>query len=286
MIASGIAGGCAVLCKYSGALPIVIIFGYALIHERWLFKKKTFLLSLAIPMVMFIPWLEWNLRIYGISYFANNAEIVSIMRKLQNIWFVFPIIVGLIVGWVVIDRKYSEMSETVLFKKVKTVVGILLFGSIIIILKTHIMNSLNIDYVPENGWRMGMFKHAEWYFYLGRLIELSPIYVFSFAGIFIQAVDEKHRKEYLYLLFVSVFIFAFYILWGNYQCRYITSVVTPLIVMSAAVQIYLFEKINKIESRVFRDVVYACAIMLVGYLIIQTVRIDITLAMPNATCYY
>jgi len=50
MAASGISAGLAGLTKYPGMLALIGILVYALCFERWLFKKKSFILSLIIQI--------------------------------------------------------------------------------------------------------------------------------------------------------------------------------------------------------------------------------------------
>ena len=57
---SGIAVGLALNTKYTGILVIFAIVFYVLFYHRALFKSKKFLLSLALPFVLLLPWVFWN----------------------------------------------------------------------------------------------------------------------------------------------------------------------------------------------------------------------------------
>jgi 4-amino-4-deoxy-L-arabinose transferase-like glycosyltransferase len=293
MIASGISAGFAVLIKYPGILSTGMIFLYALCSERWLFRKKTFILSLFIPFIMLIPWLEWNYRIYGAELFSTNVEINQILGKIsllvKNFWGVFCLAALISACLIVIKKKFPDIYGRVLLSKLKVLKWIfivVLFCAIVFMLRIHIINALNLVYVPRAGWKMGMFYNEPWYFYLGRLVELSPFYIFSFTGLLLLVFDERHLREYSFLFFVSAVILAFYILWGNYQCRYISAAVVPLMILSSKTQLYIADALSRVHSRQIRYMVYACALLIVAYMALKTLRTDIILAVPNNICYF
>ena len=293
MIASGISAGLAVLCKYPGILAWGIIFLYAACGERWLFKRKTFILSLLIPFIMLIPWLAWNYRIYGAELFSANVEVTRILEKInlliKNFWGVF-LFAGLVSACLIAIKKKSRgLYERIFLSKLKVFKWILiiaLFCAVGFMLRIHIINALNFVHVPRTGWRMGMFYNEPWYFYLGRLMELSPFYIFSFAGLLLLIFDRQRLKDYSFLFFASAVILAFYILWGNYQCRYISAVVVPLMVLSSKTQLYIADIFSRIHSRLIRYIAYGCALSIVAYAVLKTLRIDIILAVPNNICYF
>jgi len=65
---SGIFSGLATLTRYNGFLVSIIIAVYALIYARPLFKNKSFLISLCIPLLMLTPWFYWNWKVYGFEF--------------------------------------------------------------------------------------------------------------------------------------------------------------------------------------------------------------------------
>ena len=293
MISSGVSAGLALLTKYPGILAVGIIFLYALCGERWLFRKKTFIFSLLIPFAMLVPWLEWNYRIYGTGLFTANVEIGQILGKvdllMKDFWGIFILAAVVLVCLMVVKKKSPDFYGRILLPKLKVferIFVIALFFAVIFILRGHIINALDLVHVPRAGWEMGMFYNEPWYFYLGRLAELSPFYIFSFGGLLLLIFDRRHSREYSFLFLVSAVILAFYILWGNYQCRYVSAAVVPLMVLSSKTQLFIADAFGRFRSKQMRYVAYACALLIVAYAALKTLRIDIILAVPNNICYF
>ncbi|MBU0571270.1 MAG: glycosyltransferase family 39 protein [Candidatus Omnitrophica bacterium] len=293
VIASGVAAGFAALTKYPGALATMIIFIYALCCDRRFFKKKAFIASLFIPFIMLLPWFWWNHAVYGNEMFTANVEVmkaVNGMRRLVGVAWVPALIAAAAAGAaVLIKRKYMDprgrhFSRTA--ASFGAIVSICLFCAIIFILRKHIANTCSIFFIPAAGWDMGMFKGEPWYFYMGRLTELSPFYVFSFAAVLFPIFDKKRLKEYSFLLIAAMLTFVPYILWQNYQSRYIASAIVPLVVLSSRVQISLAERAGCIRKEYPRYAATGVLVMIVLYAVMRTLYIDIVLVAPDVACYF
>jgi len=90
------------------------------------------------------------------------------------------------------------------------------------------------------GWS-NLFSTEPWHFYLTRLSELSPVYLFSFLSIIL--LFGKDRGDRL-MLVSSFWILGAFIVLGNYQSRYILPAVPFLIILSARFQILLYDKLS------------------------------------------
>jgi len=293
MIASGISAGLAVLTKYPGILSLVIIFVYALYSERWLFKKRSFIFSLFIPFIMILPWLYWNYSIYGSGITSSNVEMIEILEKvlflLQRSWVYLFAFGFVLIFSLLIKNKANIFYSNVLLPKRGVVFGVLIsvFACFIfVILRMNIVNTWIFEYVPRAGWKMGMFSKEPWYFYLGRVIELSPFYIFSILGVFLFIFDRQHLKAYSFLFLTSAIILAFYMLWGNYQSRYITATVIPLMVLSARTQLYMLGMVNNIKDDRVKHAAQILFISVLAYAAIKTLLINSVFAMPNNICYF
>jgi len=293
MIASGIAAGSACLVKYPGVLAVAVIIVYALCFERRLFRKKSFIAALGIPFIMLLPWFFWNYKVYGADLFSINEEIiqaaygaVSFLRGVLII--ILPIV---LISWFIarMVRKYRGFCVKYLLPAARAAgwtALVVLFCAFIFVLRRHILNAGIIFHVPSAGWEMGMFRAEAWYFYFGRLMELSPFYVFAFLGFFLMFIDRKFFREYFFLSLFAAIILAVFIVWKNYQSRYIASAVVPLIVLSARTQIYLAGKANSIKGEGKRRAVCGILLFLVLYAILKTLCVDIVLTAPDVTCYF
>lgn len=293
MIASGIASGFAVLTKYPGLLATGIIFIYALCFERRLFKKAAFVFSLFIPLLMLMPWFYWNYRVYGAQLFSGNIEITYLLKRvvffIQKSWLFIVSIALFSAVTIFIKRKFSLFYEQKLLPKLRLLYWVIIFGlffALIYVIKAHILNALNFRYVPEAGWRIGMFAKEPWYFYLGRIVELSPFYIFSYIGLFLLIFDKERTREYLFLLLGSAIVLTFYILWGNFQCRYLVAATVPLIILSVRVQLYILESINKIQAKKIKNALVIILNLVLLYAVAKTLYIDLVFAVPNNICYF
>jgi len=283
MYACGLMAGLAFLCKYPGILVVPAILIFAIIYERKVVKDIHFWISLALPFFISIPWFYWNFKVFGPgifqSLYANhdmpNVVIYAMQRK------EFP--QGLLLLSIALPVLFWLFNKKeALHKAVFVSIG----AGLVYIIAGNIMNTLKLTYVPEAGWRMGLFGGVPWHFYLGRLVELSPFYFISFLSIFYAAFKEERRKEHMLLLITAGVILSFYIIWGNYQSRYITSVSVPLFVLCAANIVFLFRKANDIK-RTWAQKAYIYGLgVVVLYFFGKTVLVGSVLAVPNGICYF
>ena len=161
-----------------------------------------------------------------------------------------------------------------------------IFGVIAFVFKGYIVNAWNITHIAKAGWRMGLFNNEPWGFFPWKIIILSPMYLFSYTAIVISAYDKEHMREYLLVLFYSLFLYIFYILWGGFQCRYVLALTAPFMVLSARVQLFILDKIKEMFSGHWSRIAYALLIMVFAYAAIKTLQTDYSLAIPNNTCYF
>lgn len=81
--------GCAVLTKYPGIfmLPLLAI-------PAWLMKPgwKIFSAFLLIPFIFLVPWIQWNLEIYGPEFLSNSVFIHFSSRHRENPMLILAIL--------------------------------------------------------------------------------------------------------------------------------------------------------------------------------------------------
>ena len=291
--ASGAAAGLAALTKYPGLLATFIVAVYALSADRRLFRNRAFLLSLAAPFIMLLPWFYRNYQVYGAGLFMGNDEVmrtVDIAAGLvKKLWWCVPLAVLLAAAAWFIRHRITGFWEKAVRPAMHVirwvfVIAVLLF--LAAALRGNFMNAMSLENVPGSGWRLGMFHGQPWYFYLGRIIELSPFYVFAYLGLLSTLIDRGRSKGYAFLYVAAFVILGFYILWGNFQCRYITAVTVPLMLLSARTQVVVFERAGALRNRLAGNAVRGLLIILVIYAAAKTLMIDIVMAMPNNACYF
>ena len=284
MIASGAAAGLAALTKYPGFLATAVIFIYALLSERALFRKKSFLASLVIPLVMLLPWVYWNWRVYGGDVFMSNAEFIHLAKisaaYINGYWLVILAALLAVAAAAVLWKK------TISKKNVYGIIAALVLLTVFAVLRNNIAASFTLVRVPDAGWIMGMFSGQPWYFYAGRLIELSPFYIFTFLGLALFYADRKLSREYFFLFLSAFAVLGFYMLWGNYQSRYITAAVVPMIILSARTQVFMMDALARMPGATSKYIFRAFMVFIVAYAVAKTLLVDYILAVPNTACYF
>jgi len=140
------------------------------------------------------------------------------------------------------------------------------------------------------GWS-NPFSMGPWHFYLTRLNELSPLYLFSFLSIFF--VFGRDRGDQL-LLLSSLLILGAFIFLGNYQSRYILPAVPFLILLSARFQIMMYDQLllkdGEIQGSSNLEILRPMLkVVLVGiglYFIVKTLRTDWLIAIGPDFGYF
>ncbi|MFC1576774.1 ArnT family glycosyltransferase [Candidatus Omnitrophota bacterium] len=282
VLASGVSCGLAALTKYPGILAVVIIFLYALCYERRLFKKKAFIASLFIPFIMVIPWFWWYYRVYGADfpselYKAHSLIIVFRKRKYQPYMFVAMNAIAILTAALIFLKN----------NKIKGAIIAVCAAFMFFILRSQLFNAFDPAHVPAAGWKIAMFSREPWHFYLGRMLEFSPFYLFSFLGLLLFVVDKDRTKKYAFLVLSVSVILAFYIWWRNYQSRYVLVITAPLMILSAMAQVNIWRRIKMLPQK--RFISLGAALLFAGVVIFflaKTIRVDMQLAVPNAVCYF
>jgi len=140
------------------------------------------------------------------------------------------------------------------------------------------------------GWS-NPFSRAPWHFYLTRLSELSPVYLFSFLSIIL--LFGKDRGDRL-MLVSSFWILGAFIVLGNYQSRYILPAIPFLIILSARFQILMYDKLSLknigtegSSDHAFLKATLKVVLIVIGiYFTTQTLRTDSLLAIGPDFGYF
>jgi len=281
IMASGIASGCAALTKYPGILPAVFILLYAAAYERWLFSKKAFLVSLLIPWAMLFPWLYWNYKVFGPAFLSEIYSVhrVSRVLSLQILKKYLP--------WIALSLGGAAVALFAFRKeRLRTLLVWLSIAALLWSVHKSILTVFDLSYTPSTGWFGGMFSKEPWHFYLGRMIELSPFYLFSVIGLFLLAAEKVRGREYALLYASSAFTLLFYIWWRNYQSRYVLAPAVIFTFLSAAAQLFLWRKTMAMPRGIFRSGAQIALFALSALFLFKTLRVDILLAVPNNICYF
>ncbi len=137
--------------------------------------------------------------------------------------------------------------------------------------------------IPRHGWSHSVVSGQPGYFYLKRLLELSPIYLFSFLA-FIYYLKKTH--EDLLLIRWAGIVLLFHILWGNFQSRYILLAVPPLIILAARMITDIYGKIESQINRNLKLVNKFIFFFILIFFLFKNVWISLILAIIDQPCYF
>ncbi len=293
VIASGLMGGLAALAKYPGLMAAVIIAMYALAADRGLFRKRSFLSGVILPFLMISPWLMRNFKVYGLRLDLVNDEVADILKipgmVLGRTWHLMVIAAALLLVFILVKYRAKPFYEKRIFPGKEALIRVfcgMTVVAIFVLVAGNIHNAFMLSHVPEAWRHPGMFYSKPWHFYLGRLIELSPFYIFSFAGPIFMAAEKDLRKQYIFLTISIAVILGFYILWRIFECRYIAAVIVPLMVLGARAidRSYVFA--GRLKIKKWKTAVRLALAVFVLYAVLKTVNIGLALAVPNNICFF
>ncbi|HRZ39620.1 MAG TPA: hypothetical protein P5246_01290, partial [Candidatus Omnitrophota bacterium] len=149
--------------------------------------------------------------------------------------------------------------------------------------KEYILRSLNFFDIPMGTWYQGVFSQEPPKFYIGRLIEFCALYTFGIVSLL--TFHQKTPKEEALVRLSAGIILVFFILWGNFQSRYILSAVPFVVLLTSD---FLIKALRWMETqpfilRVFEKPLF---IVFILYAISKTAMINIHFAFPNDMCYF
>ena len=295
-ILSGIASGLAANTKYTGVLITFAIFLFAITYRRDLFKKSKFNLSLILPFLLLVPWLYWNFNVYGLESIANHSEISFLLGQLSKLAKLIVPVVLLFGGSfflykkirqdICVESKSVKLDEPEAKKsnKLQYASYVLVVFMFYILFKGYVVNSLRFDFIPFTTWRGGILGNEPPVFYFGRLIEYFLIYIFAFASLLTYQPNEKTSSAFVRIS--AVVILLFFIMWGNFQCRYILSSVAFLILLAAHAVFMVLDSAGKIKQFTIRNILLAALILFIAYAVLKVSYLNIALSYTNDMCYF
>lgn len=290
---AGIATGCAILTKYTGFIIFPVGLTLIFIHNRSAIKSKHFWSWPLISFLFFIPWLFWNYKIYGSNFLMEminaHGEIKWRLHQLGINWSFWILTSLVVIAIFVFFRNQSRRNTHLYFlKSIKFRTVMISIPLLLLFTRPYmiqgLINMLNLSHVPTSGWRIGMFAQEPWYFYLRRLLEFSPFYIFSFGSILFLVNPKESDKS---LITASIWILAFAIIWGNYQSRYILAAVPALLLISSRAIIWIGTNLKEWTNSKMRLLIYRIVFVYVLLMFLsKTVFVDLLLALPNKACYF
>ncbi len=295
-ILAGAASGLATLTKYPGILTWAIIVLFSASFHREIFKKKLFLVGCFLPFVMLLPWLGWNLSVYGMDFLTKQAGLHEMHLASMNTQILLLLgFLGIgLLGFFVMglnkrksQQVLSEDAGSTIHDQLSPVrrIFINIIGIVFLIFNyKYILYSFNIFHQPAVSWEQGLFYGATSLFYIQKLIEWSPIFILAFLSFFINKQANYDQKL---ILFVSAgIIFFFFMTYGAYQSRYILPAIPFLIILGTQLWLELFDRVTQSENTIFYFGGRLLLRSLLFFIILKSININAVLSFGNDMCYF
>lgn len=281
-ISSGILSGLGALTKYTGGISTMIFVVYAFLFDRKLFKDKYFLISLVIPVLMLIPWLLWNISVYGFEFFTMQVNLHS--DKYHSVKFLRNIVLYIIFGFALfrLIKKIKEdiTSPANFSKNARIVTGCMLA----VLIWPAILKSFIVIHLPLTSWAGATFYGSSHTFYLERLLQFSLVSFFALLAYFIPKKNISNEERLLRLAIVIILLF--FTIWSAFQSRYIVAA-NPLVILIGVNFLYeLFQKTSTIKALLPRVLARSFIFILAYMILVKLIYINHFISYPNNFCYF
>ena len=281
---SGFAAGLAVNTKYPGILPVGVFLAFAFFYRRSLFKRASFWGSVFIPWLMLIPWFLWNVHIYGPQFFLEQGQIHNDAQRVAT-ELTRPAMLacfGLLAFAAFLFFKKrppaAPSAQSGLFLSRPGRIGLFILLALI---APEIGNSF-LHVLPKTSWTSGAFM-GEWpTFYFGQFVEFSPFYLFAIVALFCREASDSRRIAQ----WSVIIILTFFILWRNYQSRYILAVLPFLAILGSHFFLYLFQRLRALKAFFPRVALTGLLLSWLIFAVAKTAYINAVLSTPHNFCFY
>ena len=137
--------------------------------------------------------------------------------------------------------------------------------------------------VPLVSWATGAFLGEPPSFYLGRLVQYAPVYLFGYFNLMTYHPKEDYGVSFLRWSFWLGMLF--FIIWGGYQCRYILPIIPVLIVLSVYVIERCYEYLSSRDNLLGNLGRYVLTLLIVCFLL-KSFYINLGVSIKNDFCYF
>jgi len=291
---AGLCSGLAASTKYTGILPTLVYVVFALTYKRELFKNKYFMGGLFIPFLVLIPWILWNVSVYGwglIDLALKNHPHILLVFDSVNLMDIAFLAVGCFAVYRLIQKlqdgfhRPKELSTDASSNNVSVMLGWGIFIIFLIPLASHISDSLMWNSIPKTSWgNSGFREDSTPLFYFYQSIRFSLFYFFSFMGLLLYR--KKQDDGHSILRLSSLIILSVFILWGNYQSRYILPITPFLILLGAEMMVRIFDQISSFKSPMIQTISRTFYLLLTFYFFLKVNYINAVLSFPHDFCYF
>jgi len=292
---SAAAFGLAILTKYA-AVPSIASGYIFLLLSNYISNRKTMFWWFFMPVMIFSPWLFWNYKVFGAGFFSDIILLNTggdsdlgvyrlILGSIIAVFSVMAVIAAAVVMKGVIRRKYRSFAKMREGRMWGRALSVSLWISLVVLLAlSHksIIRAFNWEYIPPCTATPDMYINAPKYFYFSHLLEISPLFIFSYISVLFA---RRWRPEILCLALVAMVFFFFFGLFGYYETRYIVLATPALMLLSVYSIRELAGMADSLDGwkRVLSLFVLT---VIVEYALIKTIYFDATVVVKNDFIFF
>ena len=289
---AGITVGLALLTKYTAVIVFPAVLTYAALYRRHVFHQYHFYIFLFVSILMFFPWIYANIHQYG--GWRSLPEIFSrhgwVFNQIAPFIKVFVAVSIMIMATMILKSRCSFLREPM--EKVASFIPGVFSGISCLVLvylliqsdfRQSLIKSFSWSGFPRSGWEMYMFNQEPRYFYFKQFLEYSPFYIFFFMALVVAPVKKQADK---FLFITSAWMLVFASLWGSYQGRYILYLTPAAMLMTASILVLIWDRLMSINSFKWKMTGVSIYVLMIGYFLVKTGRVDYFHAINNNVAYY
>jgi hypothetical protein len=251
---------------------------------------------------MFIPWLFWNYMVYGNGFIMKmvsfNADTVAgegpsmgfMTALFSSVAILAVILAAIFFAGASLKRVGTEALK--LLKERTSIMGYvnsiplwikILIAALLFLSRDSIMKAVNIRCLPPTADSMHMFDNEPAYFYFKHLIEMSPLYIFSYVSIFAM---HKWGKEMRLAGLLAGAALAFFGAFGYYETRYVLPAVPGLLLLAVFSIKTSVDYLRENGKGAQRTVAYILFGFIAGFALVKTIYFDVSVVVKNNFIFF
>ncbi len=266
----GLLAGLALLTKYTGALPLIIILAHALIYDGTLFFKRRFYLIYVLALLVFSPWLAWNFKIYGADMLHEMIWVHAWTKQVAFAnFFMMLVPIGFVLFLYQIFKTKRIHSSLMSYILALIVLGFLLHPDTF----SRLGPLLSWNALPVHGENLKFMLAQPWNFYWTQWLSASPFYLAGFLGM-VFAFCRGDAADRLVALTAFIIIVSMQMV-GQYETRYVLPAVPFLMILAARLIVILAGKVTRVRSCALRWAGASAGSFVLAYSAAKTIKVGI-----------
>jgi len=290
LVLSGLMTGFAALTKYPGIIVMPLVYAISAIRFRFLLKSWKFYVSLVIPLVMLLPWFYWNYQVYGSHFLQTQSGLHNFLPQYSRTILISGLVMFILAlpwlsTWAAKWTTAPRLNQLGWSDQKMPMLKVATASALLAALWQPLLRGLSLTSFPSSSWETGLFSSENCLFYLGRVLEFSPVYFFAYLSYF-SFRRNRGDNTTVVLKVAALTILIFFSMWGSYQSRYILPAIPFLLVLASHEWVNLFKQAAECQSFQKRIAAQAALVLVLSFALYKMFLVDQVMGFPNDLCYF